>query len=102
MVDDSPELLTGLLGILKSGNAFVPINPVFPNDRVHFIIHDSAVNILAALFKRYPLWERDAYLLKTTFVFVPAMFNAFLEDLNGENLRRMKRRWDVKRYVSRG
>jgi tyrocidine synthetase-3 len=46
IVDDSPELLTGLLGILKSGNTFVPINPVFPDERVHFIIHDCKIKVL--------------------------------------------------------
>ena len=48
MVDDSPGLLAGLLGILKSGNSFVPINPGFPNERIGFIIDDCKIRILLA------------------------------------------------------
>ncbi|MCP5049973.1 MAG: amino acid adenylation domain-containing protein [bacterium] len=46
MVDDDPVLLIGLLGILKSGNAFVPLNPLFPEDRLHFIIDDCEIKVL--------------------------------------------------------
>ena len=46
MADDSPELLMGVLGILKSKNIFVPINPVFPNERINFIIHDCKIRVL--------------------------------------------------------
>jgi non-ribosomal peptide synthetase component F len=46
MVEDSPDLLTGLLGILKSGNTFVPLNPTYPNDRINFIINDCKIHIL--------------------------------------------------------
>ncbi|HLP60741.1 MAG TPA: AMP-binding protein, partial [Candidatus Deferrimicrobium sp.] len=46
MADDSPQLLVGLLGILKSGNVFVPINPTFPAERIHFIIKDCHIRLL--------------------------------------------------------
>jgi len=46
MVDDSPGLPIGVLAILKSGNCFVPINPIFPNERVRFIIDDCNISIL--------------------------------------------------------
>jgi non-ribosomal peptide synthetase component F len=46
MAEDSPGLLLGLLGILKSGNSFVPLNPTYPNDRINFIINDCNIHIL--------------------------------------------------------
>ncbi len=46
VVDDSPGLSIGVLAILKSGNCFVPINPIFPNDRIRFIIDDCNIGIL--------------------------------------------------------
>ncbi|MDQ1355343.1 MAG: hypothetical protein QG657_5653, partial [Acidobacteriota bacterium] len=48
LADDSPFLSIGVLAILKSGNCFVPINPIFPNDRVRFIINDCNIDILLA------------------------------------------------------
>lgn len=48
MAEDKPALVVGLLAILKSGNAFVPVNPVFPNDRIHFILNDCNIEVLVA------------------------------------------------------
>ncbi len=46
MVDESSTLLTGLLGILKSGNCFVPIDPTYPKDRIDFISNDCNIRLL--------------------------------------------------------
>ncbi len=42
----SIETLIGILGILKSGAGFVPIDPKYPNNRIHYILENSAVNIV--------------------------------------------------------
>ena len=46
MADDSPRMPLSVLAILKSGNCFVPINPIFPNHRIRFIINDCHIKIL--------------------------------------------------------
>jgi len=46
MAENSPGLLVGLMGILKSGNSFVPLNPTYPNDRINFIINDCKIHTL--------------------------------------------------------
>ena len=46
MVEDKTSLLIGLLGILKSGNCVVPINPIFPNDRIRFIVEDCRIEAI--------------------------------------------------------
>ncbi|MDQ1350457.1 MAG: hypothetical protein QG657_759 [Acidobacteriota bacterium] len=46
MVEDSPQLLVGLLGILKSGKALVPISATYPSERIHFIIKDCNIRLL--------------------------------------------------------
>nr|WP_255408056.1 non-ribosomal peptide synthase/polyketide synthase [Chitinophaga sp. MD30] len=45
-VDRSPEMIIGILGILKAGAAYVPIDPAYPEDRIAFILNDLAANIL--------------------------------------------------------
>lgn len=46
MVDRSMRHVVGMLGILKAGAAFLPIDPEYPADRIHFILADSSVRLL--------------------------------------------------------
>jgi amino acid adenylation domain-containing protein len=45
-VDRSLEMIIGLLAILKSGGAYVPIDPSYPSQRIHLLLNDSAVNVV--------------------------------------------------------
>jgi arthrofactin-type cyclic lipopeptide synthetase B len=43
-----PQMLVGLLGILKAGAGYVPIDPAYPAERIAYLLHDSApVAVLA-------------------------------------------------------
>ena len=42
----SPELIIGMLGILKSGGAYVPIDPDYPSERVRYMLRDSGIRHL--------------------------------------------------------
>lgn len=42
----SLEMIVGLLGILKSGSAYLPLDPAYPQDRLAFMINDAQVRIL--------------------------------------------------------
>jgi len=48
LVDRSLEMIVGLLGILKAGAAYVPIDPEYPRDRIEHILADSGCGILFA------------------------------------------------------
>jgi amino acid adenylation domain-containing protein len=45
-LERSPRLLVGLLGILKSGGVYVPLDPAYPAPRLAFMLADAAVPIL--------------------------------------------------------
>ncbi|HKD74280.1 MAG TPA: amino acid adenylation domain-containing protein, partial [Ktedonobacterales bacterium] len=45
-VERSPDLIIGLLGILKAGGFYVPIDPAYPRERIGFMIADASVNIV--------------------------------------------------------
>jgi non-ribosomal peptide synthetase-like protein len=44
----SPEVYIAMLGILKAGAAYVPIDSGYPEDRVHYILEDAGVKFLVS------------------------------------------------------
>ncbi|MDF5723732.1 MAG: amino acid adenylation domain-containing protein [Rhizonema sp. PD37] len=45
-VDRSLEMIVGLLGILKAGAAYVPLDPAYPQERLDYILEDTQLDIL--------------------------------------------------------
>lgn len=43
LMNRSADLVATLLGVLKSGNAYIPLDPSFPKDRLEYIIDHSGV-----------------------------------------------------------
>ena len=46
MVHRSPEMIIGLLAILKVGACYLPIDPEYPTDRINYILKDSSAKTL--------------------------------------------------------
>ncbi|HLP58795.1 MAG TPA: amino acid adenylation domain-containing protein, partial [Candidatus Deferrimicrobium sp.] len=46
MVEPIPEMVVGILGILKAGCVFLPLEPKSPMDRINFSLSDSNTNII--------------------------------------------------------
>lgn len=46
MIERSLEMIIGIIGILKSGGAYIPIDPDYPRDRIEYMLEDSRANIL--------------------------------------------------------
>ena len=46
LVERSLDMVVGLLGILKSGGAYIPLDPSFPENRLSYMIEDSRMKIL--------------------------------------------------------
>ncbi|MCP4657472.1 MAG: amino acid adenylation domain-containing protein, partial [bacterium] len=45
-VERSPEMVVGMLGILKAAAAYVPLDPTYPQERLAFMLEDSGVSVL--------------------------------------------------------
>jgi amino acid adenylation domain-containing protein len=56
-VERGLEMVVGVLGVLKAGGAYVPLDPEYPEDRLRYVLQDSAP---AALLTQASLAERFA------------------------------------------
>ncbi len=57
-VERSPEMVVGLLGILKAGAAYLPLDPNYPRERLAFMLTDAGAPVLVtqqALLERLPV-----------------------------------------------
>ena len=81
LLERSLDLLVGILGILKAGAAYVPIDPAFPAERVEFITRDAQLRLMVAhtpLLHKFPSgavetlcldairWDEPAHFDRTT------------------------------------
>jgi amino acid adenylation domain-containing protein len=51
LVNRSPALAVAVLGILKSGGAFLPIDPAYPADRIAYLLADAGAPVLVTAAK---------------------------------------------------
>ena len=45
-LERSLEMMVGLLGILKAGSAYVPLDPAYPKERLRFMVEDAQVSVV--------------------------------------------------------
>ena len=45
-INRSPEMIVGMLAILKVGAAYVPLDPAYPSDRIGLVIEDSQAAVV--------------------------------------------------------
>ncbi|WP_413565385.1 amino acid adenylation domain-containing protein [Bacillus sp. 3P20] len=53
MLERSHSFIIGILGILKAGAAYVPIDPNYPLERINYMIQDSRISILITDQKKH-------------------------------------------------
>ena len=46
MTERSLEMIVGILGVLKAGGAYLPIDPDSPPERIRYILSDSGISVL--------------------------------------------------------
>lgn len=54
-MERSSELLVALLGVLKSGAAYIPLDPSFPNERLSYMLSNSGAPIVLTQSSLLPL-----------------------------------------------
>lgn len=67
-VERSLEMIVGILGILKAGAAYVPIDTAFPEDRIAFMLADANISLLvtqSGLLANLPAEKIQAVCLDT-------------------------------------
>ncbi|HHJ19306.1 MAG TPA: amino acid adenylation domain-containing protein, partial [Gammaproteobacteria bacterium] len=48
LMERTPEMIVGMLAILKAGAAYVPLDPEYPKDRLSWMLQDSQIAFLLA------------------------------------------------------
>ncbi|BCE03391.1 amino acid adenylation domain-containing protein [Marinicellulosiphila megalodicopiae] len=82
-IERSVEMIIGIVGILKSGAAYVPIDPSYPENRIDHILDDSKIEIIlteAELMSELSIEELKVLPLDEDF------WDAFLGGYSTENL----------------
>ena len=67
-VERSLEMMVGLLGILKSGAAYLPLDPAFPQERLRLMLDDSGAPILVTqeqVLARFPDSQTHTVLIRS-------------------------------------
>jgi amino acid adenylation domain-containing protein len=68
-VGRSPEMVVSLLGVLKAGAAYVPLDPAYPQERLAFMLTDTQAQVL--LVQQHLLEHLPAPLLQAPYSLLP-------------------------------
>jgi amino acid adenylation domain-containing protein len=60
----SLELVVGILGVLKAGGAYLPMDPVYPAERLAFMLEDAQVKVLLSQEKIQRPWPENARVIQ--------------------------------------
>jgi len=58
-INRSPETLVAILGVLKAGAAFVPLDPTYPAERIAYMIEDARLSLIVTLSAMRDAFDPD-------------------------------------------
>ncbi len=85
MVERSAEMITGIMGIIKAGGAYLPIDPEYPNDRIAYMLEDSKANILITQTHLINKGDFGVDIIDLTDKSIYSEDNSNLDNINTEN-----------------
>lgn len=84
LLERSVELIETILGILKAGNPYLPIDPEYPQSRIKYIINDSKINFIITQSKFNYLFEE----MNLNVIYIDTEWET-INKLSGNNLNRV-------------
>lgn len=52
------EMMVGILGVLKAGGVYIPVDPEYPEDRIHFILTDTNAPVVLVLEQTFSIVQQ--------------------------------------------
>lgn len=80
LLNRSVEVIVSILGVLKSGGAYIPIDPDYPQSRISYMLEDSNCKFLLSDKQIYSKFEFDTKLIDVS------LNNTAIYDKNFDNL----------------
>ncbi len=65
LLERSHEMISSILGVLKAGGGYLPIDPGYPDDRINFIIADANVSVLLTSNDNVRFKQKDLIICNT-------------------------------------
>ena len=59
LLERSPDMLAAIYGVLKAGATYVPLDPMYPSDRIAFMLEDSNARVLVTQSSLTPMVAGD-------------------------------------------
>jgi len=86
-VDRSIEMMIGILGVLKAGGAYLPIDPTYPKERIKYMLEDSGAQFLLTQdkYEDIDVFKGEVINLKDQNLYTGKFSNLKL-DINSSNL----------------
>ena len=56
-LERSADLVTALLGVLKAGAVYVPMDPAHPSDRLEYTVRDADIKVVIGTPSAFPSWD---------------------------------------------
>ncbi len=82
MVERSPEMIIGIMGILKAGGGYMPIDPEYPEERISYMLEDSKVELMVT---QKSLEKKAAFSGRTIHLDDPQVYHGGTENLVKQN-----------------
>ncbi|MGM7721814.1 amino acid adenylation domain-containing protein [Metabacillus sp. Hm71] len=80
LAEPSIDMIVGLWGIIKSGATYLPIDPEFPEDRMHFMLESSHAAALVCMSHLYPSTESCCEVIELDHEDIASAHDINLED----------------------